>query len=395
MKVFRTQLAVVAIAGLTFCATARADRFELMTGIDAGMAPGSPQIVSSQSGTMSFGPFLDGDRLAGSGAATPVSWMGSPTPGPIYSPNQFGAFSFMFRRGSFNTAPIQSIDYLGGPRLDLDGDLGNGQRSLARPIGATPAPIPGTQSYIDLGIDRNTNTLSLDGFDATGTNTGSPGLSGDFGVTTNVIAGTQVDDSQTGAINPSIDSRNGTLSNLGPGITQINNLGYEFWQDGIAESATPSTEKLGSFQYLGSMRGWLIERDGSGNFPTLTGQLGGTLWPAVDMTDVGTMINRSSFGTDTITDGQPGDPFSFTPGGLATSDLGAYLDNVVIPALDPNAQRFVYLESAGIGTSNSADPVFKPTNGYDVVLIGQTIPEPATGGLLLAFASLGLLRRRR
>lgn len=397
MNLFRTRLAIVALATLVWTTTAQADRFELLTGVDAGLAPGGPRFVTSQLGNSV--PFFDGDRLAGSGAATPTTWQGSTA--PLYNPNQFGSLSFMFRRGSVSVPfpqpsqfPIQAIEYLGGPRLDLDGNLGNG-RDLARPVGATPAAIPGIQSFIDLGIDRGNNTLSLNELDATGTNAGAQGLSGDFGVTTNVLAGTGVDGSQNGAINPGFDTRNGTLTDLGPGITQISDLGYEFWQDGISESATPATEQLGSFQYLGGMRGWLIERDGMGNFPTLTGQLGATLWPTINTNDVGAVINRSSFGTDTITDGVPNDQFSLSPEGLPTGDLGAYLDSVVIPLLDPNAQSFVYLEASGFGTSNSADPVFNATNGYDVVLIAQTIPEPATGGLLLAFASLGLLRRRR
>lgn len=399
MKGFGTQLAIVTLTTLAMTTVAQADRFELMTGVDAGFAPGAPRFVTSQLGDTL--PFFDGDRLAGNGAATPTAWQGSTA--PLYSTNQFGSLSFMFRRGSLSLPfpptpqqlPLQGIEFLGGPRLDLDGDLNNGQRGLARPVGATPAEIPGIKSFIDLGIDRGSNTLSLNDFDATGTNPGSNGLSGDFGVTTNVLAGTQVDGSQTGPINPAFDTRNGTLTDIGPGITQISDLGYEFWQDGIAESATPATEQLGSFQYLGGMRGWLIERDGFGNFPTLTGALGGTLWPTINTTDVGAIVNRSSFGTDTIADGVPNDQFSLSPEGLPTGDLGAYLDNVVIPLIDPNAESFVYLEASGIGTSNSGDPVFKATNGYDVVLIGQTIPEPATGGLLLAMASLGLFRRRR
>lgn len=397
MKFSRMTLAVVALATLVCTGSVRADRFELMTGVDAGFAPGSARFVVPQSGFP--GTFYDGDRLAGSGAVTASPWVGSGT--PLYSPNQYGSLSFMFRRGSVpigggQQVPVQAIEYLGGPRLDLDGDLNNGQRGLARPIGATPAEIPGASSFIDLGINRGNNSLSLDGFDATGTNAGGePSLPPAFGVTTNVLAGTQVDASQTGPINPTFDTRSGGLTDIGPGITRIDDLGYEFWQDSIAESATPATEKLGAFQYLGSMRGWLIERDGTGNFPTLTGQLGGTIWSAINTADVGATINRSSSGTNLITDGVAGDQYSLSPEGLPTGDLGAYLDSVVIPLLDPSAQSFVYLEASGIGTNNSLDPVFKPTNGYDVVLIGQTIPEPATGGLLLAFAALGLARRRR
>jgi hypothetical protein len=214
-------------------------------------------------------------------------------------------------------------------------------------------------------------------------------------VTTNVLAGTQSNGTLTGAINPAFDTRQGMLTDIAPGITRVNDLGYEFWQDGIAESPTPETELLGSFQYLGGMRGWIIERDGMGNFPSLTGQLGGTLWSAINTTDLGAVINTPSGGTATILDGAPDDPFSLTPEGLPTGDLGAYLDSVVVPLIDPAAERFVYLEASGIGNSNSPDPVFKPTNGYDVVLIGQAIPEPSTGLLILSAATIAAFRRRR
>ncbi|HPF37413.1 MAG TPA: PEP-CTERM sorting domain-containing protein [Phycisphaerae bacterium] len=395
MRRLSLAVAIVAIAAMT--GAVQAEQFELLTGVDAGMSPGAPRNIFPQSGFPS--PFFDGDRLAGNGAATPQSWVGSGA--PIYSPNQFGSLSFMFRRGSApagpgSQVPIQAIEYLGGPRLDLDGDLNNGQRSFARPTGVTPAEIPGVQSYIDLGINRSTNSLSLDGFDATGTNAGgAPQLSPDYGVTTNVLAGTLVDGSQTGPINPSFDTRAGSLTDIGPGVTRIDDLGYEMWQDSISQTNTPASETLGVFQYLGSMRGWLIERDGMGNFPTLAGQLGGTLWSTINTADVGASINRSSGGMNVIADGVAGDQFSLNPEGLPTGDLGAYLDAVVIPLIDPNASSFVYLEASGVGTNNSLDPVFGPTNGYDVVLIGQMVPEPTTCGLLLAFGAMGLLRRRR
>lgn len=387
----------------SYGSTVRAEQFELLTGVDHGLAPGGARFVTSQLGQSV--PFFDGDRLAGTAGTTPTAWLGN-APAPFYSTNQFGSLSFMFRRGTLRAEipgpqpqslqiPIQAIEYLGGPRLDLDGDLNNGQRSLARPVGATPAPISGIGSYIDLGIDRTAATLSLDGFDATGTNAGSDDLSSAFGVTTNVLAGTQSNGAQTGAINPTFDTRQGGLTDIAPGITRVNDLGYEFWQDGIAESSTPETELLGSFQYLGGMRGWMIERDGVGNFPALTGLLGGTLWSTINTADLGAVINTPSGGTATILDGAPDDQFSLSPEGLPTGDLGAYLDQVVVPLIDPAAQRFVYLESSGIGNSNSIDPVFKPTNGYDVVLIAQSVPEPATGLLLFAAASIVAVRRRR
>jgi hypothetical protein len=103
-----------------------------------------------------------------------------------------------------------------------------------------------------------------------------------------------------------------------------------------------------------------------------------------------------------IAGGTAGDLFSApNNGGLPLADfgadLGAYLDAVVLPAVDPLSQRVVFLESAGFGMNNSFDPVFGDTNGYDMVLVAQStpIPEPATAALLMLGAVLGHRRRTR
>ena len=96
-------------------------------------------------------------------------------------------------------------------------------------------------------------------------------------------------------------------------------------------------------------------------------------------------------GTVTIGSGSTSDPFGAE--GLATADLGAYLDTVVVPSLFPHALSFVYLEASGVGVNNSFDPVFGDTIGYDAVIIAQT-PEPSTG-VLVVIAAVGVLARRR
>ena len=148
-----------------------------------------------------------------------------------------------------------------------------------------------------------------------------------------------------------------------------------------------------------------IERDTNGNFPTLAGLgLGSTLWSLVDTAGVGQTFNSANNpGTPlfTVTDGLPDDIFS-TPGngGLSLTDfggdLGAYLDSVVVPLIDALSESFVYLESAGFGNNNSADPVFNATNGYDVVVVAQSapVPEPASGLFILVSAVWFLGRRR-
>ena len=378
--------------------------FQLLTGLNPGNAPGAPRtVLPSTPLPPPFPPgfggtFLDGDRLARPTGGTPDPWQGNDA--PLFSTNQFGALSFMFRRGSVplgpgQQLPILGIDYLGGPRLDLDGDLNNGSRSLVPVTGQNAVAIPGSRSSLSLSFDKANNAVTLDGFDVSGTSSGASGLDPRFGVTVNTLAGTQPDGSQTGPINPSVDTRQGTLVPLASGVTQITDLGYELWQDSLGPASTADT--LGTVQSLGSSRGWLIERDTNGNFPTLTGLgLGSTLWSAVDSADLGQTFNSANNpGTPlfTVTDGLPSDIFSAPGnGGLPLTDfggdLGAYLDSVVVPLIDPLSDSFVYLESAGFGNSNSTDPIFGATNGYDVVLVAQStpVPEPASGVFVLVSA---------
>jgi hypothetical protein len=134
-------------------------------------------------------------------------------------------------------------------------------------------------------------------------------------------------------------------------------------------------------QYFCKFDGWLVLRDcDTGLFPVLAGQgVGSTMWPAVDTSDVGNTFNTAInvFGpTATIFDGTAGDVFSIAGnGGVAlidgAGDLGAYFDNVVTPLIDPQAEAFVYLESAGFGTNNSGDPVFVDSDGFDAVVIAE------------------------
>lgn len=395
-------IAITVCAAMTLATgSVTAEQYELLTGVNAGLTPGVGRPVFPQAGYP--GTFFDGDRLAGTAGTAPATWLGSGT--PLFTPNQFGSLSFMFRRGSVpvgggNQVPVLGIDYLGGPLLDLDGDLGNGTRSLTPVTGQTAAVIPGSKSFLDLSFDFAGSAVSLNAFDITATNEGSQDLDPDFGVTVGSMAGTLPNGSQTGPINPGIDTRQGTLFSVAPGVTRIDNLGYEFWQDSIG-AASSSASTLGTLQYLGAARGWMIERDANGNFPSLTGQVGTTLWPSVDTSQVGNTFNATGnppFDTATIVDGVPGDLFG--PGGLPLGefggDLGAYLDAVVIPSIDPLSQSFVYVESAGFGINNSFDPVFADSVGYDMVLIAQSspIPEPATVSLLLLGGCLVLRRRR-
>ncbi len=388
---------------LTVALTAQAEQYQLLTGVDAGLTPGAMRMVTSTSGGTL--PFFDGDRLAGTTGTFSAAWQGN-NPGDLfYQPNQFGALSFLFRRGSANfggpAQPLMSIEYLGGPLLDLDGNLGNGSRSLTPTLGVSPVEIPGSTSSIGLSFDKNGGQVTLDSFDVTGTNSGSPNLDAGFGVTVNTLAGTQPDGTGGAAINPGVDTRQGTLGMLAPGVTRIENLGYEVWQDAIsANSTTAST--LGTTQSLGRFEGWLIERDINGNFPTLAGLGLTSIWPSVDMSEIGNAFNFSSGGTGTIENGNANDLFNApTNGGLPLTDfggdLGAYLDAVVVPQIDPLSQSFVFLQAAGFGMNNSVDPVFGETNGYDLVLVAQStpIPEPTTALMLMMSAALIVARRKR
>lgn len=407
----RTSFIVVIVAAVVAAIVVvpvQAEQFQLLTGVNAGMSPGAPRpVFASGPPAGAPGTFVDGDRLAGTAASAPAPYQGTGT--PLLSPNQYGSLSFMFRRGSIplgpaGQQPLLNVDYLGGPLLDLDGDLGNGSRRLTPMGGQTPVEIPGSSSSIGLSLDTAGGIVGLTGFDATATNAGFPGFGPNIAVTVNTLAGTQPNGTGGSAINPGVDTRQGALSLFAPHVYQVSNLGYEIWHDSIdPTSSTAST--LGTFQYLGSLRGWVIERDGSGNFPTLAGLgLGTTLWPSVNSTNVGGNYVQSGGAPPiaTITNGPASDQFNAPGnGGLGLTDfggdLGSYLDNVVLPLVDPLSQRIVYLESAGFGMNNSFDPIFGDTTGYDVVLVAQStpIPEPTGAVLLLAGMVLAAVLRGR
>jgi hypothetical protein len=164
------------------------------------------------------------------------------------------------------------------------------------------------------------------------------------------------------------------------------------WEDAI-DPFVGSPDVLGSMQFLGALRGWLVVRNpSSGQFPTLAGQgLGSTLWPAVNTASIGQTYNTANGlagGTALIHNGAGGDTYTAANnGGLALADLGgdlgAYLDTQVVPRLPITTTRFVYLESAGFGINNSADPVFTDTVGYDAVIVAanDTSDSYAVGDL--------------
>ncbi|MCZ6698449.1 MAG: dockerin type I domain-containing protein, partial [Planctomycetota bacterium] len=208
------------------------------------------------------------------------------------------------------------------------------------------------------------------------------------------------DGGNDGKINPAFDTRTGALAPFTGdgalmGVYRIDDLQVELWYDSVSANSSSATD-LGSFQHFNKFRGWLVLRDcETGLFPALAGQgLGSTLWPAVDVSEVGNTFNTAVtiFGpTATIVAGVPnsGPPFTddFTAagnGGLALADnggdIGAYFDNVVVPALDPQAAAFVYLEAAGFGTNNTGDPVYTDTVGYDMVVVGQALASLSVPG---------------
>lgn len=404
----QSTMIVAAVAAISLSAgAARGAEYQLLTGVDAGLAPGAVRTVFP-SGAGVPGSFADGDRLAGSGATSSAAYVG--TGSPLIGPNAYGSLSFMFRRGSvpvpqIGQAPVLAIDYLGGPLLDLDGDLNNGSRSLV-PVGGNPTPveIPGSRSSLGLNFDFGAGAVSLTGFDATATNSGFQGFGPNISLTVNTLSGTLPNGTNSGAVlNPALDTRSGSLLAIAPNVFGISNLGYEIWQDSI-DPASTTASTLGTFQYLGSLRGLVVTRDGNGNFPTLAGTgLGGTLWPQVNSALIGANVAQTSGPppVTAITSGPANDSFlAPNNGGLPLTafggDLGAYLDAVVIPLIHPLSQSFVYLESAGVGANNSFDPVFGDTTGYDLVLIAQSapIPEPGTGLLaLIGFAAFVRTRR--
>lgn len=387
--VFAASAMLIAVAATASTAAP----FRLMTGADAQHWPGSDRAVDAVPGPSVAGTFRDGDRLAGtSDVGSVIVFQGSGT--PLHPPNHLGTLSFLFRRGSFTFAglwqPILGVEFLGGPLWDLDGDLGNGSRSLVpvldennQPV--TPVEIPGTFSHMDLSMDFVGGVISLSGFDASGTSEGGQNIPAGAATTLTTLAGTTPNGGNSGKINPVFDTRTGTLTPFtgGGGLTgvyRIDGLQVELWFDTIlANSAT--ADDLGTFQHFCKFSGWLVLRDcDTGLLPVLTGQgIGTTIWPTVDTTQVGNTFNTAInvFGpTATIFDGTVGDVFSTAGNGGealtdASGDLGAYFDNVVIPLLDPQAEAFVYLESAGFGTNNSGDPVFLDSDGYDAVVIAE------------------------
>lgn len=381
-----------------------AAEFHLLVGEAPRLYPGPSRLVPPLPGPGFPGIIADGDRLAGtSDVGDLVVFVGLGT--PLFAPNQFGALSFTFRRGSIpvgglNRVPILGIDFLGGPLLDLDGDLTNPTRSLVPVFGRTATLIPDSRSLIELVPSFDTQTIALVRVDATSTNEGGPSIPAEIATTVNVLAGTGAHAEPGPAINPSVDTRQGSLTPLVgvegpiPGVYRVENLGYEIWQDSV-DLTSGTAGVLGTFQFLGRFRGWLVVRNAvGGQFPPLTGRgLGTTLWPAVDPTPIGLTYqtaNGLAGGSATILSGVSSDNFTIAGnGGLPLTDhngdLGAYLDAVVLPRLDPSVHSFVYLESAGFGMNNSGDPVFSDTVGYDVVIVAASpcgiIPAGVYGDL--------------
>jgi len=375
---------------------ALADRYYLLVGADARHYPGQERFLTGPTGTP--GPIYDGDRLAGTSDVGPlVPYVGSPGTQPLYDPNYLGSLSMLYRRGTIPFAggvPILGIEFLGGPLLDLDGELANGVRRLT-PVDPNdpnappddPVEIPDTNSFIELVPDFADLTISLADFDATGTNEGAPNFGPDICTILVTIAGTTAYGEKTGPINPGIDTRLGALTpfagNSGTlaGVYRITGLGFEVWEDSI-DPFTSSPSVLGTMQFLGTWQGWLVRRDPlSGQYPALAGEgLGSTAWPLVDTAHIGQTYNTANGlagGSATILNGAGGDLYTAPGnGGLPLTDyggdLGAYLDAQVVPRLAPGDDNFVYLESAGFGINNSFDPVFSDTVGWDVAIIAAT-----------------------
>ncbi len=412
-----SRFSALAVVCLFLTGAAVADKFTLLTGVNVRNWPGSARSVTPVPGPGIDGTFYDGDRLAGTADDGPqVQFVGVGT--PMFQPNEFGSLSFLFHRGSVpipftGQMPLMGVDFLGGPRLDLDGDAQNSTRSLVPVSGATPVTLPGIESFIELRCDYAAGLVELINIDATGSNEGGPGIQAETATVVVTLAGTANDGTRGPAINPDIDTRLGTLTPFAGGgslvgVYRIADLGYEFWYDSI-DPASGSADVLGTFQFLGVLNGWLIERDPTtGQFPTLAGQgLGSTAWPQVADQYVGQTYNTAhglAGGSATIEEGHPNDVFTAPGnGGEALSDfggdLGAYLDAVVVPMLPASAERFVYLEGAGFGINNATDPIFADTIAYDVVLIAADLSCTGDingdgaidlGDLALLLASYGL-----
>ncbi len=368
------------------------DNFYLLTGVDVQKYPGTARFLP---GGAAMFPANDGDRFAGT-ADTGATVVYQGNPGNLYTPNHLGSLSFLWRRGHVPEsppfvpppgAPFMGIEFLGGPLLDLDGNLGDA-RSLTPPDPAvqlaTPVEIPNSDSFLSLITDRVGGTVQLADVDITGTNESAFGNRPGIATILVTIAGTQPDGSKLPGPNPTIDTRIGTLtryfgtSGSLVGVYRIENLGYELWEDPV-DPYSGNFDVLGGMQFLGKFRGWLLVRNPvTRHFDALTGQgLGSTVWPAADANSVGRVVNTANGlagGTAPIRIGHTGQNFTLAGnGGLPLTsfggDLGAYLDNVVIPLLTPGEDQVIYLEAAGFGVNNSNDPVFIDSIGYDATII--------------------------
>ncbi len=376
------------LVGLLVCPAVVADPYVLLNGVDALHYPGTERLVVPQPGPGIPGAVYDGDRLAGTSdtSAETVPFYGVGT--PMFEPNEFGSLSFLFRRGSVPAGPagrlpLQGIEFLGGPLLDLDGDPDDATRSLVPVAGASAVVIPDTQSVIELEFDLEAGTVQLLRVDVTGNNEGGPDIQAEIATILVTLAGTENDGTPGAAINPLVDTRSGTLtawtgtSGTLTGVYRIAGLGYELWEDTI-DPASATADVLGTMQFLGSFDGWLVLRDATGQFPALSGEgLGSTSWPLVDTEFLGDSFltaHELFGGSATITAGPGGDQFTAPGnGGLALTDfggdLGGYFDAVVVPNVPAEYDRFVYLEAAGAGINNSSDPIYMDSVSYDAVFI--------------------------
>ena len=276
----RTRLVLLVSIFALGISAAQAERYYLLTGADARHYPATGRMLFGPGGVP--GTIYDGDRLAGTSPVGPiVNYQGSPGTYPMYEPNHLGSLSMLFRRGTVPYAggiPFMGIEFLGGVLLDIDGDLNNGGRSLIPVPPATPVEIPNTDSFLALTPDFGGQTIALLDCDVTGCNEGAPNMGPDLATILVTIAGTQADGGKSGPINPSIDTRTGTLtaytgsSGTLAGVYRVTNLGYELWEDSI-DPYTSSPDVLGTMQFLGSFRGWLVQRDpGTGMYPVLAGE---------------------------------------------------------------------------------------------------------------------------
>ena len=263
----RTFLAFAIFAALSNAALG--EKFVLLTGVDAQHQPGTARTMVPIPGPGVPGTFFDGDRLAGTNDVGPlIEYQGIGGP-PMFEPNEFGVLSMKFRRGSIplgpaGVLPFMGIEFLGGPLLDLDGDLTNGIRSLIPVTGQSPVVIPGSSSFIELDFDFGAGAVFLRDADIGGNNEGGQGIGPEITTILVTIAGTGPTGEKTGPINPGIDTRRGSVvffpgsSGALTGVYRIQDLGFEFWEDTISQNSSTAAW-LGTFQFLGALDGWLID----------------------------------------------------------------------------------------------------------------------------------------